>query len=268
MALRELALRRTADRVEDDVQTYRSDRSIDRVWKTESAILCCIGPGAGAEHIVRSAALLAQQLAVSWHAVVCRNARTAAAAGAASPANPRERQARPGARRADRHPAEQRRGRGRDRSCPRAQPLQARHGPQPRELLAACGHARSAAGRPRRGRRPDRDRRSRREQGQGDVTGQRRDVVALAKAGAGRLCRRAARLLPADGDRPAARERARPGQHRDALPAGGDRGRAAVRACSCGPLRAGQRPGIRLLPGSAASSPSRSPTSNTSSPSR
>jgi len=69
MALRELALRRTADRVEDDVQTYRSDRSIDRVWKTEAAILCCIGPGGTAEHVVRSAALLAQQLAVSWHAV-------------------------------------------------------------------------------------------------------------------------------------------------------------------------------------------------------
>src|SRR5450755_4195904 len=69
MALRELALRRTADRVEDDVQTYRSDRSIDRVWKTESAILCCIGPSGAAEHVVRSAALLAQQLAVSWHAV-------------------------------------------------------------------------------------------------------------------------------------------------------------------------------------------------------
>ena len=69
MALRELALRRTADRVEDDVQAYRVERSIGRVWKTEAALLCCIGPGEGGEHIVRSAALLAQQLAVSWHAV-------------------------------------------------------------------------------------------------------------------------------------------------------------------------------------------------------
>ena len=69
MALRELALRRTADRVEDDVQAYRVERSIGRVWKTEAAILCCIGPSEGGEHIVRSAALLAQQLAVSWHAV-------------------------------------------------------------------------------------------------------------------------------------------------------------------------------------------------------
>lgn len=69
MALRELALRRTADRVEDDVQAYRVDRSIDRVWKTEGALLCAIGPHEGAEHVVRSAAQLATQLAVTWHAV-------------------------------------------------------------------------------------------------------------------------------------------------------------------------------------------------------
>ena len=69
MALRELALRRTADRVEDDVQSYRTERAIGKVWKTESAVLCCIGPSDDAEHVVRSAALLAQQLAVSWHAI-------------------------------------------------------------------------------------------------------------------------------------------------------------------------------------------------------
>lgn len=69
MALRELALRRTADRVEGDVQAYRVDRSIYKVWKTEGALLCCIGPQEGAEYVVRSAAQLARQLAVTWHAV-------------------------------------------------------------------------------------------------------------------------------------------------------------------------------------------------------
>ena len=69
MALRELALRRTADRVEDDVQAYRSDKSIERVWKTEDSLLCCIGPGPGGEDVVRSAARLAAQLAVDWTAV-------------------------------------------------------------------------------------------------------------------------------------------------------------------------------------------------------
>ena len=44
MALRELALRRTADRVEDDVQAYRADKAIERVWKTEASLLCCVGP--------------------------------------------------------------------------------------------------------------------------------------------------------------------------------------------------------------------------------
>ncbi len=69
MALRELALRRTADRVEDDVQAYRVDRSIDHVWKTEAGILCCIGAHENSNHVVRSAARLAQQLAIGWHAV-------------------------------------------------------------------------------------------------------------------------------------------------------------------------------------------------------
>ena len=69
MALRELALRRTADRVEDDVQAYRVDKSIASVWKTEAALLTCVGPGAGAERIVRSAARLANQLNVTWHAI-------------------------------------------------------------------------------------------------------------------------------------------------------------------------------------------------------
>ena len=39
MALRELALRRTADRVEDDVQAYRDDKAIERVWKTDASLL-------------------------------------------------------------------------------------------------------------------------------------------------------------------------------------------------------------------------------------
>ena len=69
MALRELALRRTADRIEDDVQAYRVNESIAPVWKTEAALLCAIGPRDGDDHVVRSAARLSQQLAVAWHAV-------------------------------------------------------------------------------------------------------------------------------------------------------------------------------------------------------
>ena len=69
MALRELALRRTADRVEGDVQAYRVDKSIGSVWKTAAALLTCVGPDPGAERVVRGAARLASQLNADWHAI-------------------------------------------------------------------------------------------------------------------------------------------------------------------------------------------------------
>jgi two-component system, OmpR family, sensor histidine kinase KdpD len=69
MALRELALRRTADRVEGDVQAYRVDRAIGSVWKTANALLTCVGPDPGAERVVRAAARLASQLNADWHAI-------------------------------------------------------------------------------------------------------------------------------------------------------------------------------------------------------
>ena len=75
IALREIALRRTADRVEDDVQAYREERSIARVWGTEAALLCCIGPDAGSERVVRSAARLAGQIDVPWHAIYVETPR-------------------------------------------------------------------------------------------------------------------------------------------------------------------------------------------------
>ena len=69
IALRELALRRTADRVEDDVRAYRVEQSIGDIWKTGAALLACVGPRAGNEHTVRSTARLAGQLGTEWHAI-------------------------------------------------------------------------------------------------------------------------------------------------------------------------------------------------------
>ncbi len=68
IALREIALRRTAEHVEDDVRSYRVEQSIAPVWNTEGAILACIGPHEGSEQTVRTAARLAGQLNVRWHA--------------------------------------------------------------------------------------------------------------------------------------------------------------------------------------------------------
>src|SRR6185369_11784595 len=68
IALREIALRRTAEHVEDDVRSYRVEQSIAPVWATEGALLACIGPREGAEQTVRAAARLAGQLNVRWYA--------------------------------------------------------------------------------------------------------------------------------------------------------------------------------------------------------
>lgn len=75
LALREIALRRTADVVEDEVQKIRAEKSIDAVWKTHGHLLCCVGPGAGSEHVVRSAARLAKQLDAEWTAVYVETPR-------------------------------------------------------------------------------------------------------------------------------------------------------------------------------------------------
>lgn len=69
IALRELALRRTADRIENDVQAYRVEKSISAVWKTDSDLLACVGPRSDSEHVIRSTARLAGQLNAQWHAV-------------------------------------------------------------------------------------------------------------------------------------------------------------------------------------------------------
>lgn len=69
-ALRELALRRTADRVDDQMRAWRdaSGRE-ERVWHTRDAILLCVGANTGSEKLVRIAARLAAKLGSEWHAV-------------------------------------------------------------------------------------------------------------------------------------------------------------------------------------------------------
>ena len=68
IALREIALRRTAEHVEGDVRSYKIEKAITPVWNTDDAILACIGPHESASQTVRTAARLAAQLNVRWHA--------------------------------------------------------------------------------------------------------------------------------------------------------------------------------------------------------
>jgi two-component system sensor histidine kinase KdpD len=79
IALRELALRRTADRVDDQMLQYRRNRSVSAVWQTRESLLACIGADQRSEKIVRSAARLAGQLGVPWHCVTVETKRLPAA---------------------------------------------------------------------------------------------------------------------------------------------------------------------------------------------
>jgi two-component system sensor histidine kinase KdpD len=76
LALRELALRRTADRVDDQMQAWRREQGTAAVWPNRESLLACVGPGGHAEKVVRSAARLAQQLDLPWHAVHVETAQS------------------------------------------------------------------------------------------------------------------------------------------------------------------------------------------------
>jgi len=69
IALRELALRRTADRVDDEMLQYRRTMAAPPVWQTREALLLCIGPDERSEKLVRATARMAAQLDVPWHCV-------------------------------------------------------------------------------------------------------------------------------------------------------------------------------------------------------
>ena len=85
IALREMALRRTAEHVEDDVRSWRVEQSGSGsagassrdlpVWNTSGAMLVGVGPQPGSEQTVRTAARLAGQLNVRWFAAYVETPR-------------------------------------------------------------------------------------------------------------------------------------------------------------------------------------------------
>ncbi len=65
-ALRELALRRTAEHVDADVQDYRRDHAIETTWPVAERILVCIRPNPESGRLVRAARRLATRLRAEW----------------------------------------------------------------------------------------------------------------------------------------------------------------------------------------------------------
>jgi len=66
IALRELALRRTAEHVDADMQDYRRDHAIDRTWPVTERILVCVRPHPESPRLVRAARRMAARLRAEW----------------------------------------------------------------------------------------------------------------------------------------------------------------------------------------------------------
>jgi two-component system sensor histidine kinase KdpD len=66
LALRELALRRMAERVDADVLAFREAQGVDRAWPTAERILVCVGPAPDSARIVRAGRRIAAGLRAPW----------------------------------------------------------------------------------------------------------------------------------------------------------------------------------------------------------
>jgi two-component system sensor histidine kinase KdpD len=66
IALRELALRRTAERVEAQMRGYREAHGIERTWPAGERILVCIGPNPASARLIRAGRRMATALHADW----------------------------------------------------------------------------------------------------------------------------------------------------------------------------------------------------------
>jgi len=68
-ALREMMMRRAAERVDDQMRAYMRTESIPGPWAAGERLLVCISPGTLSERLVRTARRLADELNAKWYAV-------------------------------------------------------------------------------------------------------------------------------------------------------------------------------------------------------
>jgi two-component system sensor histidine kinase KdpD len=69
IALRELALRRTAERVDAQMRGYMAERGIRETWPAGERLLVCLGPSATAARLVRATARMGTRLHADWVAL-------------------------------------------------------------------------------------------------------------------------------------------------------------------------------------------------------
>ena len=69
IALREIAMRRTADRISTQVQTARLGETRTQTWPTNERLLVCVGPSPTSAKVIRTAKRMAAAMHAQWIAV-------------------------------------------------------------------------------------------------------------------------------------------------------------------------------------------------------
>jgi two-component system sensor histidine kinase KdpD len=68
-ALREMSLRRAAERVDDQMRAYMQTRAIQGIWAASERLLVCVSPSPLSERLVRTTRRLADELNAEWIAL-------------------------------------------------------------------------------------------------------------------------------------------------------------------------------------------------------
>jgi len=66
IALRELALRKMAERVDRQMTDWRADQAIEKTWPAAERLLVCVGPGPASASLVRATRRMAASLRAPW----------------------------------------------------------------------------------------------------------------------------------------------------------------------------------------------------------
>jgi two-component system, OmpR family, sensor histidine kinase KdpD len=68
-ALREMSLRRAAERVDDQMRAYMQTRAIQGIWAAGERLMVCVSPSPLSERLVRTTRRLADELNAEWIAL-------------------------------------------------------------------------------------------------------------------------------------------------------------------------------------------------------
>jgi two-component system sensor histidine kinase KdpD len=66
IALRELALRQTAERVDEQMRSQKRAEGVERAWPVAERVLVCVSPSPGSARLLRSARRVASSLRAEW----------------------------------------------------------------------------------------------------------------------------------------------------------------------------------------------------------